>query len=69
MANLTLASAGRVRGVSESGGEKLAQLGKGLAETNERVKNYTEISKISFKKEASGPPGPWPASILSLWIS
>ncbi|MDD5031578.1 MAG: hypothetical protein PHR36_00855 [Patescibacteria group bacterium] len=53
VADLTLASAGRVKGVSEAGGGKLALLGTDLTETNERVKNYTEISRVNFLKETS----------------
>ncbi|MDD5071492.1 MAG: helix-turn-helix domain-containing protein [Patescibacteria group bacterium] len=52
-ADLTIAASGRVRGVSESGGESLAQLGKELIGANERARDYAEASKSNFLKEAS----------------
>ncbi|MFA4834326.1 MAG: helix-turn-helix domain-containing protein, partial [Patescibacteria group bacterium] len=52
-ADLTLSSAGRVKGVSETGEIKLAQLADKVGETNQGVKDYAQISKYSFLKEFS----------------
>jgi len=53
VARLTEASVGRVKGVSESGGIKLAQLTDKVGETGEEVKVYAQTSKLSFLKEFS----------------
>ncbi|MDD5294549.1 MAG: hypothetical protein PHP21_01315, partial [Patescibacteria group bacterium] len=53
VARLTIAGAGQVKGVSEAGGIKLAQLADKVGETNQNVQDYAQTSKYSFLKELS----------------